>query len=294
MSSNKLYIGIPSSREVTYLINILSNIDFSLCNVECIISRYKDNLFTENDLESINKYCKVIQLISNLKYPPSMRNVIIDYIEDGNILFLDDDIIPSKNILSECMNLIDKNNSLVYQGPPYLTYNNENWYARMEGKLYERGFKRYINDDNNVNILDSRILLIPRFALVDCLYNEELIFGGEGRELAERLIKKNIQLKFADNLIVRHNNRDSLTSIINQKRIHGNGRGQFIVNEKKEFASWLKYFYNDWYRHFINPFILLCKFKISFSEYIYIILTNLIFWIFAFETIIFNKTKRHI
>ena len=93
---------------------------------------------------------------------------------------------------------------------------------------------------------------------------------------------------------MKHVNRDTLKAVFHQKRIHGNGRGQFLLTQNKNVLEWIAYFSSEWYRHFISPFFLLLRFEIGLDNLIYTALTNTIFWGAAFEILLTRRTQRHI
>jgi hypothetical protein len=294
MNKPVITIAIPSGRKIANIIKILESFSMIPTNVNCIISRWSKEPFTDSQVKILNKYFPTKQVLSEIKYPPSMRNEIIRSSCAEYILFLDDDVIPEPNLLQNCLKLIEHTPNDVLQGPPYLVYNYHSWYARMEGQLYERGFKKYINSNGELELLDARILLGPTQIFKDNEFGEQLVFGGEGKDLADRLNKKGHKLRLTDNLIVKHINRDSLEAIYHQKRIHGNGRGQLILFQQKRFISWLKYFTGQWYQHFIKPLGKLITLKMPFDEFVYTVVTNLIFWISIFEIIFTKRSSRHI
>ena len=157
----KLIISIPSARDINSIIKIFEGLSISKHDVICVIARWINSPLSEIDINKLNEYITTIQVYSRIKYPPSMRNAIINSIDDGYVLFLDDDIIPSSNLIEECLKMKSANPNSIIQGAPYLVYNSESWLARMEGHLYERGFKRYLQSDGTVAILDARVLLAP-------------------------------------------------------------------------------------------------------------------------------------
>lgn len=83
--------------------------------------------------------------------------------------------------------------------------NSHKWLARTEGKLYERGFRKYISENGDVTLLDARIMLAPVNVLLETPFDESLVFGGgEGRQLSKSLRERGIPLRVGTGLIGGH------------------------------------------------------------------------------------------
>lgn len=221
-----LTVGIPAGRDVKYTLGILSRLKKPKVRVKVIVARWTNTPFQSDDLRSLNLYFSTKQVLSHQRNAPAMRNTIIRNTKSTHILFLDDDTVPDSLILEKALALMSHKPSYIYQGPPYLVANSTSWLARMEGKLYERGFKKYILAGNKVTLLDAKVLLSPTKILKESPFDDSLVFGGgEGRELAKCLMKRKLNLKLTPDLIARHINRDTILSLTLQKLSHGRVRG---------------------------------------------------------------------
>lgn len=90
-----------------------------------------------------------------------MRNAIIWEATSTHILFLDDDMVPGQNLLASAFQLAAREPNVVHQGIPYRVANSHKWLARIEGRLYQRGYSSYVDKDDNVTLLDARLMLAP-------------------------------------------------------------------------------------------------------------------------------------
>lgn len=281
-------VGIPSTRSFDFIFMLLNKIEYIDYKVEIVISRLSDSLFTEKDTQRISS-CKIVQVTSPKQQSTSMRNSILDHVKSDYVLFLDDDMIPSSDILIVCNELILQNPNCVFQGTPYNVYNSENWLARMEGKQYERIFSKKIKANNEIDHIDARILLAPVKLLREIRFDERLINGRDGHDLAERILKKNIRIYYAPNLTGRHFYRDKWKSVIKQKIRQGKGRGQILLSKKKSLSQWTTFLLKDFYGHFIKPILNTLLGRITFSDLAYILTTHMFYWLSTLNTILLQQ-----
>lgn len=293
VAADTLTLGIPADRNVTWTLGILSRLKKPPVQIKVLVSRWIEKPLSDKDLRSLNTYFPTQEVVSRGRYAPMMRNAILRSTKSKHILFLDDDMIPDAQLLKKALLLIQREPSVVHQGIPYHVANHAKWLARMEGKVYEKGFKKYTSEDNEVTLLDARVLLAPVAVLLKTPFDESIIFGGgEGRELATELIKRGVKLKLAPDLIASHINRETLTALIAQKRAHGRGRGHMLLDHGPGQAGWPGYIAYYFRRHFKEPIVQWLGGKIHIDELSYVLGTNIIFWLGALEEIARNRNRR--
>jgi hypothetical protein len=216
-----------------------------------------------------------------------MRNAIIRETTSTHILFLDDDMVPGQDLLASALVLAACEPDVVHQGIPYRVTNSHSWLARTEGRLYERAYKRCIDGDDNVSILDARLMLASVETLRDTSFDESLVFGGgEGRELARSLTEKGVVLRLARELDAAHTNRDTMASLAEQKQAHGRGRGHELLKHGPGENGWLNYFASYAWRHYLEPAVKRTKGELDTEELIYVWGTNTVLWAGVFEYIV--------
>lgn len=287
-----LTVAVPSGRDMSYIARIISNLswDASTAQVKFVVGRWCQQPFSDSELTSLSTTFPIEQVLCDQSHSMALRNEIIHQATTGHILFMDDDMVPSSDLIQAALALIQKEPGTVYQGPPYLVANPKSWLARMEGRLYERGYNRYVASNGTVEMLDARLLLAPVSVLLTTPFDASL-YGGEGRDLAERLLAKGVTLLLAPELVGAHINRDSLGALVTQKRLHGNGRGQRYLRMscRHEMVSTMK---ADLARHMLSPLKDMFTRRKRFAEVIYILGTNAAFWYGIMEVVIKNKRER--
>lgn len=229
---------------------------------------------------------------SDRKEPPFLRNAALSAVKSGYVLFLDDDVIPSPLLLSYAANLVSEAPETIHQGPPYLTANPKSIIARLEGSLYERAFSSYVDRSGRVSLLDARILLAPRAVFDYLLFDNALVWGGEGKELAERMIAAGLDLRIAPTLRVSHLNRDTLRSLLEQKRTHGYGRGAMLRRDGPGQGGWKVYAWRYFRRHFTEPLLQAAAGDLPVADALYSVTINFIFWIFVLINYVFSLDRR--
>lgn len=221
-----------------------------------------------------------------------MRNAIIWAATSTHLLFLDDDMVPGQILLESALQLAAREPNVVYQGIPYRVANSHKWLARIEGRLYQRGYSSYVDKDDNVTLLDARLMLAPVQILRETPFDESLVYGGgEGRELARSLREKGVVLKLARELDAAHTNRDTIASLAEQKRAHGRGRGYQLMQDGPGDNGWLAYFATYAKRHFLEPAVNRAKGELDTGELIYVWGTNTVFWAGVFEQLIRSNLR---
>ncbi len=182
-----LTIGIPAGRDVSWTLQILSRLESPADRIEVLVARWIENPLIAQELQDLNKYFPTKGVLSQARHAPAMRNAIIREATSTHLLFLDDDMVPGQNLLTSALELAVREPNIVHQGIPYRVANSHKWLARTEGRLYERGYSSYVDRDDNVTLLDARLMLVPVQTLRETPFDESLVFGGgEGRELASK------------------------------------------------------------------------------------------------------------
>jgi hypothetical protein len=294
-SGVEITIIIPNGRTVSALRRtLLPLLPVNTAVIQLIVARYMGHEldYSQTSELKVNLDIPMKIVYSKFKEPPCMRNAALDIVVSGHVLFLDDDVIPDPSLLKNAVDLIVKDPMTVYQGPPYHTANTESALARLEGKLYERGFASYVTENGNLSLLDARIMLAPRSVFDDCPFNDKLIWGGEGRDLAERLLAKGHELKIAQTLRVKHINRSTLKELIDQKRAHGYGRGAQLRSDGFGKGGWTAYARRYYRRHFHEPLQNLFLGELPIQETMYTIMSNMLFWTFAIINYIKQYSRR--
>lgn len=115
MKQINLLVCIPSGRDINSIRKILELLSVSNIKISLVISRWANSPFSQTEIKQLQRYYPTKQVLSNIKYPPSMRNSIINTVEGGYILFLDDDIIPNSNLIDECIKLINFHPDCIFQ-----------------------------------------------------------------------------------------------------------------------------------------------------------------------------------
>lgn len=285
-------LGIPAGRAPDYIHQILSKLEKPTDRVEVLIARWVREPLSDQALELFNGYFPTREVLSKQRHAPAMRNAIIWEAESSHLLFLDDDMVPGSDLLHHAIQLAEAEPGIVYQGIPYRVANSGSWLARTEGKLYERGYKKYINRDGNVSLLDARMMLAPVKLLRETPFDESLVFGGgEGRQLAECLREKGATLRLARGLDGAHINRDTIVGLVVQKLAHGKGRGYQLVQDGPGENGWLTYIDSYAKRHFVQPAVSRFKGELETGELLYIWGTNTIFWVGVLEEIVQSRIK---
>jgi hypothetical protein len=281
-------IGIPSTRDFSFISKIINQVDYKETNTNIVIARQPNFQFSNGEFSSFNTV-NITQVISPKKQSTCMRNTIISNVNSDYVLFLDDDMLPSKNILQVCNDLILKNPNGIFQGTPYITLNTESWLARMEGRQYERIFKNKLISDSEVNHIDARILLAPVKLLKQIPFDEKLVNGRDGHDLAEKLLRGGNKIYYAASLTGKHFYRTNWSSVIKQKIRQGKGRGQILLSKSRSSLQWVKFFMNDFYGHFIQPIFNTISGRIKFSDLLYIHVTHFFYWGSTLKTVLFNQ-----
>lgn len=282
-----LTVGIPAGRNLDWTGRILSVLESPVSTVEVLVARWVENPLTAQELQDLNKYFPTKEILSQARHAPAMRNAIIREATSTHILFLDDDMVPGQNLLESALQLAMREPKVVHQGIPYRVANSHNWLARTEGRLYERGYSSYVDKDDNVTLLDARLMLAPVQTLRETPFDESLVFGGgEGRELARSLREKGVVLRLTRELDAAHTNRDTIAALVEQKLAHGRGRGYQLMQDGPGKNGWLAYLASYGKRHFLEPVVNRAKGELDTGELIYVWGTNTIFWLGVLEQIL--------
>lgn len=281
-------VGIPAGRNLDWTSRILSGLESpAATTIEVVVARWTENPLTAQELQDLNQYFPTREVLSQARHAPAMRNAIIWEATSTHLLFLDDDMVPGQNLLASALELAGREPDIVHQGIPYRVANSHNWLARTEGRLYERGYKSYIDKDDNVSLLDARLMLVPVEILRETPFDESLVFGGgEGRELARSLREKGVVLRLARELDAAHINRDTITALVEQKHGHGRGRGYQLLQDGPGENGWLNYFASYARRHYLEPVVKRAKGDLDTGELIYVWGTNTVFWAGVFEQLV--------
>ena len=282
-----LTVGIPAGRSLDWTGRILSGLESPDTTVEVLVARWTENPLTAQQLQDLNKHFPTKEVSSRARHAPAMRNAIIWEATSTHLLFLDDDMVPGQNLLASALQLAAREPNVVHQGIPYRVANSHKWLARTEGSLYQRGYSSYVDKDDNVTLLDARLMLAPVQILRETPFDESSVYGGgEGRELARSLREKGVVLKLARELDAAHTNRDTIASLVEQKRAHGRGRGYQLMQDGPRKNGWLTYFAGYAKRHFLEPVVDRAKGDLDTGELIYVWGTNTVFWAGVFEQLV--------
>lgn len=287
-----LTVGIPADRAVGWTAQILSRLDKPDAKVEVVVSRWVEKPFTPVEVRLLNDYFPTTEVLSRERHAPAMRNAIVRSAQASHILFLDDDMVPDPDLLNNALCLIKLDPESVHQGIPYRVANPQSWLARAEGKLYEKGYRRYVDSEDNVTLLDARLILAPVHLLREVPFDESLVFGGgEGRELAKRLREKGVSLRLGRELDGAHINRDTIAALVAQKRAHGRGRGYMLLHEGPGEGGWSAYIKTYLNRHLITPAKDWNKGELDIKELMYVWGTYSVLWLGVIEEMMRAKIK---
>lgn len=280
-----LAVGIPADRTIDWTSRILAGLSSpAAVGVEVLVARWTEHPLTSQEHEDLNAILLTTEVPSETKHAPAMRNAIIQAATATHVLFLDDDMVPGQNLLGSALNLARREPDTVHQGIPYRVANADNWLARKEGLLYEKGYAKYINADDSVTLLDPRLLLAPVETLRQTPFDESLVFSaGEGSELARSLIERGTILRIARELDAAHINRDTIASLAAQKIAHGKGRGYELQQHGPGENGWLDYIRTYARRHYIDPALQTARGEMDPDELVYIWGTNTAMWAGVFD-----------
>ncbi len=288
--SPSLSIGIPAGRDISWTQRILSRLESPATQVEVLVARWSKTPLTDEDLQRLNKYFPTKEVQSQARHAPAMRNAIVREAQTTHLLFLDDDMVPEPDLLYHALQLAGREPNIVHQGIPYLVANSHNWLARTEGKVYQKSFSRYLTADNQVSLLDARLMLVPVDVLLKTPFNESMAAGGgEGHELARCLIEQGIPLRLGTELLGGHTNRETLMGLIAQKRAHGRGRGYMLLNEGPGEKGWIEYIKTYIGRHLLEPAKDWRKGELNTEELMYVWGTYSVHWLGVIEEIMQAK-----
>ncbi len=287
-----LAIGIPADRDISWTQQILSRLESPTSRVEALVARWIENPLTDQDLQDLNEYFPTKEVPSQLRHAPAMRNAIVREAKSTHLLFLDDDMVPEPDLLNNALLLAGRAPNTVHQGIPYHVANSHNWLARTEGKVYKKSFSRYLHDDNGVSLLDARIMLVPVEVLLKTPFDESMAAGGgEGHELARCLLERGIPLRLGAELLGAHINRDTIMSLIAQKRAHGRGRGYMLLQDGPGEGGWSDYIKTYLHRHLIEPAKDWKKGELDTGELIYVWGTYSALWMGVVEEMMRAKLE---
>ncbi len=279
-----LTVGIPAGRTIDWTERIMSGLEYPSTGVEVLVARWDQDPLTDRELEGLNMLLPTREVASPSKDAPTMRNTIVREAVSTHILFLDDDMVPGQNLLSSALAVARREPDAVHQGIPYRVANHHNWLARTEGRLYEVGYQKYIDVDDNVTLLDPRLMLASTETLLETPFDESLVFSsGEGTELAISLMQRNVPLRLARELDAAHINRDTVASLASQKRNHGLGRGYELAKHGPGENGWLSYFADCANRHYVQAVVKRAKGEMNTGEMLYVWGTHTAFWAGVFE-----------
>lgn len=289
---SSLTLGIPSDRDISWTLRILSQLKKPEVQVKVLISRWIEKRLTSEELQLLNTYFPTQQLLSQARHAPAMRNLIVNSTQSSHLLFLDDDMVPDPDLLDNAFLIAASEPNVVHQGTPYLVANSDNWLARTEGKLYEKSFRRYLGKDKEVDLLDARVMLAPVEVLRETPFNESMVFGGgEGHELAIRLRERGIALRLAPDLSAAHINRETIAALIAQKRAHGRGRGYMLLQDGPGENGWSGYIKTYLHRHLKEPAINWTRGELDIKELMYVWGTYTVLWLGVLEEMARSKMK---
>lgn len=295
MRPSKIALVVPNGRDEAALARTIAPLDLpDGLEVQVIVGRHRARPLQLRQTRELGLTIDVPVAVvySDRLEPPCLRNAALEAVADGHVLFLDDDVIPSASLLHAAAELIRTSPSVVHQGPPFLTANDHKFLARLEGALYERSFASYVDPTGRVSLLDARILLAPREALARCPFDDTLAWGGEGRDLAARMIASGVELRLAPSLQAKHLNRDTLPGLILQKRAHGFGRGAILRRNGPGHGGWGNYAKRYLNRHFWDPIRDAVLGRLSLSDATYTLVSNLLFWMFAAVNYAMQSNRR--
>ncbi len=289
-SDISLTVAIPSIRSperVLALLGMLAsgNTDAAANSINVAIARPQDNTLPQAALRSLPGGLPVRQLPCARSHATAMRNALLDTIDSSHVLFLDDDMVPAPGLYDAASARARMAPEAVHQGPPYLVANPENWFARMEARLYAESYHAYVSGDA-VSILDARLLLAPTEALRRVRFDESFHYAGEGRQLALALLQEGLPLLLAPELIAYHMNRDSLRGVCQQKRSHGWGRAHTLRTNGPGQGGWVGYFGKYMARHYLLPIKSFFTNGLTAEDVLYQYLTNTVFWMGVLEGMI--------
>lgn len=220
----------------------------------------------------------------------AMRNRSVQAIDTPWIAFLDDDVVVDASYIRELFALIENPPAPVIQGIPFLCSNSHRLLARLEAHNYQQGLQTYLRQSGRLVTLDARNLLISTDVMRDFPFDEELLFAGEGQDLAARLEEANITMAYAEDLRVYHRNRETPLELIRQKYFHGRGRAQLL--RKKDDLDLRSYLRRYAVRHFASPARGIATGGLPASEGFYQLATNAVFWTGVFSEMARGGTSR--
>ena len=206
----------------------------------------------------------------------AMRNHAVAHVESRWTAFLDDDVIVDESYLARLSELAAKPPQRIVQGVPYLCSNGHRLLARLEARNYEQGLASYRDPDGSLRTLDARNLFIDTLLIRDFRFDEQLLWAGEGQELAKRFGKAGIPIAYDEDLRVYHRNRESVAELMRQKYSHGRGRAQLLAMDGP--VDMRQYAKRYVVRHFFGPLGSMLRRRLSPSDALYRVATNAVFW----------------
>jgi GT2 family glycosyltransferase len=205
-----------------------------------------------------------------------MRNRSVEFIDTRWIAFLDDDVLVDVDYFEALEELLEEPPARVTQGVPFLCSNPEKLLARLEARNYQQGLQTYLRENGKLVTLDARNLLIETQVIRDFPFDEELLFAGEGQDLAARLESAGVTMAYSEALRVFHRNRETASELARQKFFHGRGRAQLL--RKKEELDLPGYLRRYAVRHFAKPAQHVATGAMPASDGFYQLATNTVFW----------------
>lgn len=161
--------------------------------------------------------------------PGAARNTVFNYLESEEyVAFTDSDCVVCEDWINEIMHLDNICSYSVIQGVPYF-FMKQNVYGKWEEQLYHCMFSTYIDKKSSTCLMtDSRNLVLRRSVIelfAGKLFSENINkAAAESRVFMANLAKHNIQVQYAENIKVYHEDPTSILESCRQKYRHGHGR----------------------------------------------------------------------
>jgi glycosyltransferase involved in cell wall biosynthesis len=283
-SLSNVTVCIPVGREVIWVSKILDQLVSENFSGQISLVTARKTIF--EDLLCLSRTYQKVKLkiaisFSKKGHCSALRNLAIENVNTDWCWFLDDDIRLDSGfstVLSSITNSFSDTFEVI-QGCPYNCSNEHSWLARCERELYEIRVKRNLSEEGTIiRILDPRNLIIKTATIRSFKFNEQLHFGGDGLDLAERLREQGILTRYSAQLVVFHHHRDTWATLIKQKLRHGIGR--VALDSQLSFLETgiIRYIHYVFHRHFMGPFRFFSSEKMSLQLKAYTLITT---WIFC-------------